>query len=59
MGGGRRFPYPKHVWTPFGGWWPNPENWKRNTFALMVTSYSITYLLYLWGEKNTVSNLYS
>ena len=25
------FPYPKWVWTPTGGYWCNPPNWKRNT----------------------------
>lgn len=31
MGGGRRFHYPKYVWSPSGGWWNNPANWKKNT----------------------------
>ncbi|CAM9193791.1 unnamed protein product [Pylaiella littoralis] len=31
MGGGRHFHFPKHVWSPSGGWWANPPNWKRNT----------------------------
>merc|ERR1711918_276294 len=25
-----RFPHPK-VWSPAGGWWCNPANWKGNT----------------------------
>lgn len=24
-------PYPKFVWTPCGGWYCDPPNWKRNT----------------------------
>ncbi|KAJ7761069.1 hypothetical protein B0H16DRAFT_1531754 [Mycena metata] len=32
MGGGGRYPYPKHVWSPAGGWWSQPANWKMNTF---------------------------
>ncbi|KAK7208017.1 hypothetical protein BZA70DRAFT_287345 [Myxozyma melibiosi] len=28
--GGKRYPFPKHVWAPTGGWWPNPKNWKKN-----------------------------
>ena len=24
-------PYPKFVWSPTGGWYCNPPNWKRNT----------------------------
>lgn len=30
--GGRAFFYPKHVWTPAGGWWNlAPNGWQRNT----------------------------
>ena len=29
--GAANFPYPKWVWSPAGGWWCNPPNWKRNT----------------------------
>ena len=29
--GAVNFPYPKWVWTPTGGYWCNPPNWKRNT----------------------------
>ncbi|KAJ7646837.1 hypothetical protein FB45DRAFT_182836 [Roridomyces roridus] len=32
MGGGGRYPYPKFVWSPAGGWWSQPANWKMNTF---------------------------
>lgn len=31
MGGGGRYPYPKNVWTPAGGWWCHPRAWKSNT----------------------------
>ncbi|KAF2074272.1 hypothetical protein CYY_004405 [Polysphondylium violaceum] len=31
MGATPRFPYPKTVWTPTGGWWcARPINYKRN-----------------------------
>mmetsp|Transcript_8175 Transcript_8175/g.9509 ORF Transcript_8175/g.9509 Transcript_8175/m.9509 type:complete len:80 (+) Transcript_8175:127-366(+) len=30
MGGGGWFYVPK-IWTPYGGWWINPPQWKRNT----------------------------
>ena len=30
--GAANFNYPKWVWTPAGGWWCNPVNWKRNTY---------------------------
>jgi hypothetical protein len=31
MGGHRRFLYPKYVWSPAGGWWTNPADWKKHT----------------------------
>ena len=31
MGGGGKIPYPKHVWSPAGGWYGQPHNWKANT----------------------------
>merc|ERR1711939_1018769 len=31
MGGGGKVPYPKHVWSPAGGWYAQPHNWKSNT----------------------------
>ncbi|TEB32959.1 hypothetical protein FA13DRAFT_1616350, partial [Coprinellus micaceus] len=31
QGGGARYPYPKHVWSPAGGWWVRPSNWAANT----------------------------
>ncbi|KAH8585579.1 hypothetical protein B0O99DRAFT_646628 [Bisporella sp. PMI_857] len=34
MGGGGKIPYPKHVWSPAGGWYSNPKNWKSNTAVM-------------------------
>ncbi|KAL1922749.1 uncharacterized protein VTP21DRAFT_9125 [Calcarisporiella thermophila] len=31
MGGVQRYPYPKDVWSPAGGWWTQPKNWRVNT----------------------------
>ena len=33
MGGGSRYPYPKWVWTWFGGWWPEPAKAKGNALV--------------------------
>ncbi|KAK0388653.1 hypothetical protein NLU13_4896 [Sarocladium strictum] len=33
MGGGGKIPYPKHVWSPAGGWYAQPANWKANTMV--------------------------
>ncbi|WVQ85937.1 hypothetical protein IAT38_008105 [Cryptococcus sp. DSM 104549] len=45
MGGGARYPYPKEVWTPSGGWWTQPKNWKANTamcaLLIAVTTASV------------------
>ncbi|GAN05075.1 conserved hypothetical protein [Mucor ambiguus] len=36
-----RYPYPKDVWSPAGGWWSRPKTWKTNTlvaaFGMAVT----------------------
>ncbi len=40
-GGGKRFDYPKYVWSPSGGWWCEPRNWRRNTaigFGMMFAA---------------------
>ncbi|KAI6876957.1 hypothetical protein KC360_g9260 [Hortaea werneckii] len=26
--------YPKHVWSPAGGWYAQPANWKQNTAVM-------------------------
>ncbi|ETI20261.1 hypothetical protein G647_08295 [Cladophialophora carrionii CBS 160.54] len=36
MGGGGKIPYPKHVWSPAGGWYGQPQNWKANTIVMGV-----------------------
>ncbi|KAK0641611.1 hypothetical protein B0T16DRAFT_420193 [Cercophora newfieldiana] len=42
MGGGPRVPYPKHVWSPAGGWYTQPANWKRNTAIAGLVMFGIT-----------------
>ena len=46
MGGGGKFPYPKWVFSPAGGWWHNPRRWRRNTImvglGLAVTGMLLT-----------------
>ncbi|KAJ9480875.1 hypothetical protein VN97_g12649 [Penicillium thymicola] len=31
MGGGGKISYPKEVWSPSGGWYAQPANWRANT----------------------------
>ncbi|KXL46745.1 hypothetical protein M433DRAFT_165262 [Acidomyces richmondensis BFW] len=47
MGGGGKIPYPKHVWSPAGGWYAQPANWKQNTAVMGATIIGICALL--WG----------
>lgn len=33
--------YPKHVWSPAGGWYAQPANWKGNTAVVGLVLASI------------------
>lgn len=33
--------YPKHVWSPAGGWYAQPANWKGNTAVVGLVLVSI------------------
>ena len=57
MGGGRRFLFPKWVWTPYGGWWADPPKWKRDTAIAFATINTIIYFVYQWSDKHMVSFL--
>lgn len=39
---GGKIPYPKHVWSPAGGWYAQPANWKANTAVMGVVMIGIT-----------------
>ena len=47
MGGDTKFPYPKWVWSPVGGWWCSPPNWRRNT-AITAAGLVLT-VGYVWS----------
>ncbi len=36
MGGGTRYAFPRHVWSPAGGWWYDNPNWRRNTAIVLA-----------------------
>jgi hypothetical protein len=57
MGGGHHFHYPKWVWSPSGGWWPNPANAKRNAAIYAIFAGGVCAWLYQFGNKKTVSNI--
>ncbi|KAJ8455597.1 hypothetical protein ONZ51_g12386 [Trametes cubensis] len=57
MGGGARYPYPKEVWSPAGGWWTRPSNWKTNTAIAFAGILTVTYGVFTISadkEKRTV-----
>ena len=44
-GGGAHPPSPNHVWTPAGGWFPDPPQWKRNTvYAFLALGAGFLYV---------------
>ncbi|RMZ70081.1 hypothetical protein GMOD_00000128 [Pyrenophora seminiperda CCB06] len=47
MGGGAKIPYPKHVWSPAGGWYAQPNNWKANTAVVGLTIVSIAGMAWM------------
>ncbi|KAJ1920716.1 hypothetical protein H4219_001115 [Mycoemilia scoparia] len=49
MGGAVQKPYPKEVWSPAGGWWSNPKQWKRNT--AIVGAGLFTTLAFVWYKS--------
>ncbi|KAI5285593.1 hypothetical protein KEM54_000452 [Ascosphaera aggregata] len=46
MGGGAKIPYPKHVWSPAGGWYSQPANWKKNTAVLGLVTLGIATMVF-------------
>ncbi|KZV79335.1 hypothetical protein EXIGLDRAFT_726148 [Exidia glandulosa HHB12029] len=52
MGGGARYPYPKDVWSPAGGWWTRPKNWVSNTLVIGAGAAVIVYGVWSWSAKN-------
>ncbi|KAI9794728.1 MAG: hypothetical protein M1833_007385 [Piccolia ochrophora] len=54
MGGGDKVPYPKHVWSPAGGWYSQPANWKANTAVMGLLVFGVT--AFVWktsAERET------
>ncbi len=41
---GRR--YPKHVWSPAGGWYSQPANWKGNTAVIGAVIFGLTAMMF-------------
>ncbi|KIY69056.1 hypothetical protein CYLTODRAFT_409919 [Cylindrobasidium torrendii FP15055 ss-10] len=58
LGGGGRYPYPKYVWSPAGGWWGQPKNWKVNTLVVSVGIGAISLALFDYSTKREVCCIY-
>lgn len=54
MGGGGKIPYPKHVWSPAGGWYGQPKNWKTNTVVAFAVVFGISAIFFrISAERET------
>jgi len=51
MGGGGKVPYPKHVWSPAGGWYGQPHNWKANTAIMGLVLAGLTAAVWRFGAE--------
>ncbi|EPT01938.1 hypothetical protein FOMPIDRAFT_1048229 [Fomitopsis schrenkii] len=54
MGGGARYPYPKQVWSPAGGWWTRPSNWKSNTAIAFAGILTFVYAGWTYSAEKEV-----
>lgn len=44
--------YPKHVWSPAGGWYAQPKNWKANTVVAGLVMFGIVVVTWRFsGER--------
>ncbi|KAK2787402.1 hypothetical protein FQN53_005313 [Emmonsiellopsis sp. PD_33] len=46
MGGGGKIRYPTHVWSPAGGWYSQPANWKANTAIIGLVGFGIAAMAF-------------
>ena len=56
MGGGSRYPYPKWVWSWFGGWWAEPANANRN--ALVSVGIYTGVLASIWTYSASIEVIF-
>ncbi|THX96278.1 hypothetical protein D6C98_07237 [Aureobasidium pullulans] len=38
--------YPKHVWSPAGGWYSQPKNWKANTAVMGLAVFTVAAVFF-------------
>ncbi|GAA5914941.1 hypothetical protein JCM8208_000779 [Rhodotorula glutinis] len=51
LGGGAQYPYPKEVWSPAGGWWTRPANWKSSTGLVFLGVGLATYGVWSYSAR--------
>ncbi|KAF0684784.1 Aste57867_23299 [Aphanomyces stellatus] len=52
MGAVSKYPYPKHTWSPAGGWWNEPKNWKNRTAILSGLMIALIVPMVAFSNKN-------
>ncbi|OQS04517.1 hypothetical protein THRCLA_20863 [Thraustotheca clavata] len=52
MGAVTKYPYPKHTWSPAGGWWNEPKNWKTRTGVLVGVMGLLLVPMISFAKKN-------
>ncbi|ETV87923.1 hypothetical protein H257_01329 [Aphanomyces astaci] len=52
MGAVTKYPYPKHTWSPAGGWWNQPKNWKNRTAILTGVMVLLIVPMTVFSTKN-------
>ncbi|EON63721.1 hypothetical protein W97_02949 [Coniosporium apollinis CBS 100218] len=51
---GGKIPYPKHIWSPAGGWYSQPANWKANTAVMGAVIIGITAIAWSVSAEREV-----
>eukprot|EP00842_Homolaphlyctis_polyrhiza_P006093 jgi/Hompol1/6485/HPOL_000775-RA len=58
MGGGGRFPYPKWVWAPSGGWWPEPKHSNTNVLINFALIFATGAFLFKQSAERETRHMY-
>lgn len=48
--------YPKHVWSPAGGWYTQPANWRSNTAVIGVVAIGLVGSAFYYSAQNEHRN---
>jgi len=43
----------KDVWSPSGGYFPDPRGWRRSTAFVGISIMLVLFPIYGWGERNS------